>query len=271
METGNNGSESSRAGSLIAFRNVSVMRGRRTVLQSLTLKIDLGEHVAIVGPNGSGKSSLIKTIMRELHPLQTVDDWSMKILGQDRWNIFHLRPQLGIVSPDWVETCTRPITGREAVLSGFFSSAEIWPHNEVTDAMRERTDQVMNELEIAHLAEHDMLEMSSGESRRVVIARALIHDPRALILDEPSASLDLRAVEELRETMRKIAQSGVSIVLVTHHLPDIIPEIERIVLMKDGSVFRDGSKTEVLSSEGLSGLFDMRLEVIEKGGYFHVL
>lgn len=247
------------------------MRGRRTVLEGLTLKIDLGEHVAIVGPNGSGKSSLIKTIMRELHPLQTVDDWSMKILGKDRWNIFHLRPQLGIVSPDWVETCTRPITGREAVMSGFFSSAEIWPHNEVTDAMRERTDQVMSELEITHLADHDMLEMSSGESRRIVIARALIHDPRALILDEPSASLDLRAVDELRETMRKVAQSGVSIVLVTHHLPDIIPEIERVVFMKDGNVFRDGSKAEIISSEGLSSLFDMRLEVIEKDGYFHVL
>lgn len=247
------------------------MRGRRTVLDAITLSISLGEQVAIVGPNGSGKSSLIKTIMRELHPLQTVDDWSLKILGKDRWNIFHLRPQLGIVSPDWVETCTRPITAAEAVMSGFFSSAEIWPHNEVTDAMREKVAQVMAELEIDYLADHDMLEMSSGESRRVVIARALVHGPKALILDEPSASLDLRAVDELREALRKIAQSGVSVILVTHHLPDIIPEIGRIVLMKDGRIFRDGPKDEVLSSEGLSSLFDMDLEVIERNGYFHLL
>ena len=247
------------------------MRGRRTVLDSITLSISLGEHVAIVGPNGSGKSSLIKTIMRELHPLQTVDDWSLKILGKDRWNIFHLRPLLGIVSPDWVEVCTRPITGRESVLSGFFSSAEIWPHNEVTAAMNEKVAQVMAELEIEHLADHDMSEMSSGESRRVVIARALVHDPSALILDEPSASLDLRAVDELREMLRKIAQSGVSIVLVTHHLPDIIPEIGRVVLMKDGRVFRDGAKDEVLSSEGLSSLFEMELEVFKRNEYFHLI
>ena len=271
MTMSRNGASPKRTGSLIDFRNVSVTRGRRKVLQSLTLSIDLGEHVAIVGPNGSGKSSLIKTIMRELHPLQTVDDWSLKILGKERWNIFHLRPQLGIVSPDWVKMCTRPIAVREAVLSGFFSSAEIWPHNEVAVAMHEQADEVMAKLEISHLADQDMSEISSGESRRVIIARALIHNPRALILDEPTASLDLRAVDELRATMRKVARSGVSIVLVTHHLPDIIPEIERIVLMKDGCVFRDGFKNEILSSEGLSSLFDMPLQVVEKNGYFHVL
>ena len=167
--------------------------------------------------------------------------------------------------------CTRPIAVREAVLSGFFSSAEIWPHNEVAVAMHEQADEVMAKLEISHLADQDMSEISSGESRRVIIARALIHNPRALILDEPTASLDLRAVDELRATMRKVARSGVSIVLVTHHLPDIIPEIERIVLMKDGCVFRDGFKNEILSSEGLSSLFDMPLQVVEKNGYFHVL
>ena len=129
----------------------------------------------------------------------------------------------------------------------------------------------MAKLEISHLADQDMSEISSGESRRVIIARALIHNPRALILDEPTASLDLRAVDELRATMRKVARSGVSIVLVTHHLPDIIPEIERIVLMKDGCVFRDGFKNEILSSEDLSSLFDMPLQVVEKNGYFHVL
>jgi iron complex transport system ATP-binding protein len=116
-----------------------------------------------------------------------------------------------------------------------------------------------------------MSEMSSGESRRVIIARALVHGPKALILDEPSASLDLRAVDELRETLRKVAQSGVSIVLVTHHLPDIIPEITRVVLMKDGRIFRDGAKDSVLSSDSLSSLFGMDLEVFERNGYFHLI
>jgi iron complex transport system ATP-binding protein len=257
--------------SLIEFRNVTVIRGRAKALDGLSLSISLGEHVAIVGPNGCGKSTLIKTIARECHPLVKNSGSMVRILGQERWNIFKLRPQLGIVSPDWVNLCTRPITGKEAVLSGFFSSTEIWPHNQVTPEMERKAEEVLELLEIEHLAGQDMTEMSTGETRRIVIGRALVHDPRALILDEPTASLDLRAVAELREIMRKIAQAGACIVLVTHHLPDIIPEIERVILMKAGKIFRDGPKGQMLKSSALSELFEMPLQVIEKDGCYHLL
>ncbi len=252
---------------LIEFRNVTLVRGGNKVLRSIDLKIELGEHVAIVGPNGSGKSSLIKTIMRECHPLVRPDSW-VKILGEEEWNIFELRPQLGIVSPDWVQLCSRPVTGREVILSGFFSSTEIWPHNHVTPAMGRKADEILALLEIEHLAGHDMSIVSSGEARRVLIGRALAHNPKALILDEPTASLDLRAVHELRMILRKIAQAGTTIVLVTHNLPDIIPEIGRVVLMKEGRIFRDGPKEEILTRGPLAELFRMDLEVVKRDGYY---
>ena len=259
------------APSLVDFRNVTVLRSGNKALDSITLSIPLGQHVAILGPNGCGKSSLIKTITRECHPLETSHDSRLTVLGKRQWNIFELRPQLGIVSPDWTKVCDRDISAREAILTGFFGSAELWPNLQATSDMEDKTEQVLERLEIAHLSKRRVSQMSSGEARRVLIARGLVHDPRALILDEPATSLDLRARRELREILRKIARSGTSVILVTHDPADIFPEISRIILLKDGTVLEDGRKEDILSSAHLSRLFGMPVELVERNGYYHLL
>jgi iron complex transport system ATP-binding protein len=256
---------------LIEFQNVTVQRGERVVLDAITLCIAQGEHVAILGPNGSGKSTLIKLISRELYPRLKDQPWGLRILGRDRWNLFELRNQLGLVSNDWVQMCTRDYSGYEIVLSGFFGSVGIWPNHEVTPAMEQKAREVMDLLEIPHLSDRNTNEMSSGEARRILIARALVHDPQALVLDEPTTSLDLHATHELREILRKLARNGIGIVMVTHHLPDIIPEVRRVVMIRDGRIFRDASKEDALDADALSGLFGLPVEVIERGGYYHVL
>jgi iron complex transport system ATP-binding protein len=256
---------------LIRFENVSIQRGRTVILHDVTLSIAQGEHVVILGPNGSGKSTFIKVVSRELYPLLKPQPWSLEILGKDRWNLFDLRNQLGIVSNDWIAMCTRDYSGFEIVLSGFFGSVGIWPNHTVTSEMEEKAREVMDLLEIAHLAERNTDEMSSGEARRILIARALVHSPQALVLDEPTNSLDLRAQLEFREIMRKLAANGISLILVTHHLPDIIPEMRRVVLIRNGRIFCDGRKEQLLRPETLSGLFGVPLEVIERQGYYHVL
>ena len=256
---------------LIHFENVSIQRGDRVILHDVNLSIRQGEHVAILGPNGSGKSTLIKVVSRELYPLLKLEPWSLRILGRDRWHLFELRNHLGIVSNDWIEMCTRDYSGFEIVLSGFFGSVGIWPNHEVTPEMEQKAREVMDLLEIGHLSERNTDEMSSGEARRILIARALVHDPQALILDEPTNSLDLRATYELREIFRKLAANGISLIMVTHHLPDIIPEIQRVVLIRNGRVYCDGLKEQVLRQEALSGLFGVPVEVIERNGYYHVL
>ena len=256
---------------LIDFQNVTLKRSERIVLDSITLSIAAGEHAAIIGPNGSGKSSLIKAITRDLYPIQKNEPWSLRILGRETWNLFDLRYHLGIVSNDLMQLCTRPFSGREIVLSGFFGSVGVWPYHTVTAEMEKKADQVMDLLEISHLAARDTDEMSSGEARRVLIARALVHDPQALVLDEPSTSLDLRATYELRELLRKLAASGISIIMVTHHLPDIIPEMSRVLLIRDGRVFEDGAKQDVLTAPTLTGLFGIPVEVLQRDGYYHIL
>jgi iron complex transport system ATP-binding protein len=271
----NNGNE--RIAPLIEYQNVTLMRKDRKALDGLTLSIGLGEHVAILGPNGSGKSTLIKTITRELYPLAGIADSHFRVLGRDRWDIFELRGYLGIVDAGlleavnyYLEVGVRNVTVREFVLAGFFSSVGLWPNMEVTSEMKSKTGEKLELLEIPHLMNRSLAEISTGEARRVLIARALVHDPKALLLDEPSSSLDLRAASELRKILRKVAADGVSIILVTHDLTDIIPEITRVVLLKEGRLFRDGTKEEILTSALISRLFGAEFEVVRRDGYYYL-
>ena len=256
---------------LLDFQNVTVQRGDRIVLDGVTLSIAQGEHAAILGPNGSGKSTFIKLLARELYPRLKPEPWSLRILGRERWHLFDLRNHLGIVSNDWMQMCTRDYSAYEIVLSGFFGSVGIWPNHQVTPQMEVRTRTVMELLEVTHLAERNTNELSSGEARRILIGRALVHNPQALVLDEPTSSLDLHATYELREILRKLARGGISILMVTHHLPDIIPEMQRVVLIRQGRVYVDGAKRDLLKPDILSGLFGFSVEVLERGGYYHVL
>ncbi len=261
MEAGNH--------SLLDMRNVRVMRGDRLVLNAFSLRIHDGQHVAILGPNGCGKSTLVKTITRECYPV-VQDESSMRILGRDRWNVFELRSLLGIVSNDLMSACTGDATGRDVVLSGFFSSTHIFPHHNVAPARRKLADDTLEWLQIPHLADRPVREMSSGEARRVLIARALVHQPRALLFDEPSNSLDLFARQALRDTMSRLANAGVGIVLVTHDLADIIPEIERVVFMAKGRIVGDGPKSQMLEPAQLGNLFGIKVELAERNGYYHL-
>lgn len=256
---------------LLEFRNITVLKGEnKKVLDSVSVTIREGENIAILGPNGAGKSSFIKTITREYYPLPDVKGFSFKILGRDRWNIFDLRFLLGIVSNDLQYIFTRDMTGLEMVLSGFFSSVGLYKEH-LSPKMKKKADEVIDFLEIGHLKHRKINEMSSGEARRFLIARALVHEPKALILDEPTNSLDLHALYKFSNTLRKITRSGVSVILVTQSLHDIIPEIGRVVLMKGGKFLEDGPKNKVLNNKNISRLFGIPLEIKVKDGYYYVL
>jgi iron complex transport system ATP-binding protein len=259
----------SNSPALLDLQNLRVMRGDKTVLDDFTLRIDSNERVVILGPNGCGKSTLIKTITRECYPVIR-NHSSMKILGQESWNVFELRPLLGIVSNDLMSACTGEATGRDVVLSGFFSSNDIYPNHTVTSEQKQQADSALSQLKILHLAERPVSEMSSGEARRVLIARALVHNPHALLFDEPSNSLDVFARHSLRQTMRSLANSGIGMILVTHDLSDIIPEIDRVLLMSGGRIVADGRKEEMLQPERLAELFGIEAKLAQHDGYYHL-
>ena len=245
------------------------MRGEQPALSNLSLRIDSGEHVCILGPNGCGKSTLIKTITRECYPLAR-EGSAMRILGRERWDIFELRGHLGIVSPDLLASCSTDSTGRDVVLSGFFSSTRIFPHHHPEPEHVVRADEVLARLRIGHLADRPVMQMSSGEAKRTLIARALVHSPDTLLFDEPSNALDIAAQFQLRDTMRELARAGLAILLVTHHVGEIIPEMERMILLRDGEILGDGAKETVLTEGKLQELFRTEIRLHRSNGYFHV-
>ena len=252
----------------LSMQHVDVARGDSIVLHDIALEISMGEHVAILGPNGCGKSTLIKTMTRECYPMVRVG-MRCTLLGRDRWDLSQLRSQFGVVSAELPGERTPVTSGRDAVIAGFFGASAIWPNHIVTPEMKARAEEVLTLLHAAYLGDKLVGQMSAGEQRRVMIARALVHRPAMLLLDEPSNALDLAAQRELREALRAVASQGTGILMVTHHLADILPEIGRVILMREGRIVADGPRDELLTSAQLEMLFGVKLTLAERNGYLH--
>lgn len=261
---------------LFDFRQLTVYRGERKALQGLDLQLRAGEHVAILGPNGCGKSTLIKTLTRELYPVTDTPGYRFQLLGEDFADITDFRKTLGLVALDQMlklsyEITERRVTGLELVLSGFFDSIGLWPHMRLTTTQRRRARAVMNFLGVAHLAARSLKEMSSGEQRRCFIGRAIVHDPAAVLLDEPTTSLDPAAVIEFRRVLRTLCRRRKSVVIVTHNVADLVPEIDRVLLMREGRIVADGAPRRVLSSAALSDLFGAPLRLVRTRGHYDLV
>ncbi len=257
----------------LELANVNVARGDRVVLHDINLTIRAGEHVAILGPNGCGKSTLILTMTCQIYPI-VAPEMQVRIFGRERWDLTQLRKHFGVVGAglmgsDLPGQRTAVTTGLDAVIAGFFSASTLWPNLQVTGEMRERSAEALERIEATHLAYQLVGEMSAGEKRRILIARALVHRPRQLLLDEPSNALDLAAQRDLRGTLRRLASEGTGLVLVTHHLGDILPEIQRVILMREGRIVGDGPRTELLTAARLSELFNAPVRIGRDDEWLH--
>ncbi len=262
--------------SIVELDHVHVARGERLVLHDLSLQIARGEHLAILGPNGCGKSTLLKTITCELYPLVRPET-KVRIMGRERWDLTQLKRRMGVVSAELPGKQTLSITGFDAILTGFFSSSILWPNLTVTHPMRERAEEILVQINAQGLRGIPVGEMSAGQQRRIMIGRAMAGtssqdeegNVQMLLLDEPSNALDLAAQQDLREMLRSLAQRGTAILLITHHIADILPEIGRIVMMNAGRIVADGSKEELLTAPQLGRLFGREIALVERDGYWN--
>jgi len=254
---------------LVEIRNATIYRGNNCVYENLDFCIGQNEQVAILGPNGCGKTTLLKVINREIYPVANRGS-SIRILGKDRWNVWDLRSHIGIVSHDLQTRYKTHASALEVVLSGFLSSIGIHGMlgDSITDAHREMAQTTLANLGIAELAHTPLNRMSTGQQRRCVLGRALVHDPDTLILDEPTAGLDLAASFDYLALVRKLVAAGKNIVLVTHQLNDIPPDIDRVILLKAGKIVADGAKKDVLTEANLRLAYDTDIRVARVDGNY---
>ena len=252
---------------LLNICNADIFRGTTKVFESLSLQVESGKSTAIIGPNGAGKSTLLKVLAREIYPATG----KVEIYGKQRWNVWDLRKRLGIVSADLQQNYSPTAEGRSVVLSGFYSSVDTFGHQSFSNEQHEIARRVSNELEIGQFAETRFANMSTGEQRRHLLARALVNDPSSLVLDEPTTGLDLAVQFQYMTRIRELIKNGKTIVLVTHHIHEIPPEIENVILVKDGKVTRTGSKASTLTCQNLSDLFGVPLAVVSENGFYQVV
>jgi len=253
---------------LIQIRNATIFRGHTRVFDRLNLTIEQHEQVAILGPNGAGKTTLLKVINREIYPVVSADS-SVRILGRDNWNVWDLRSKIGVVSDDLQHRYNRTTQGLEVVLSGYLSS--IGTHGilsgRISAAQERHARETMDELGVGDMVTVPLDRMSTGQQRRCLLARALVHEPETLILDEPTAGLDLAASFDYLARICRLVAAGRNVILVTHHLNEIPPDIDRVILIREGHILADGPRRDVLTEDILGRAYGTALRLARVDGY----
>ncbi len=255
---------------IVHIRNAKIYRGRTLVFTNLSLDIAQGQHTAILGPNGAGKTTLLKLLAREIYPAPG-KDCEVVLFGRQQWNVWVLRAMLGMVSHDLQQDYLPSASGREVVLSGFRSSIGTYAHQHYSDEEKDRTDQVLRDMDCSGLADAAFGSLSTGQQRRFLLARALVHNPRTLLLDEPTSGLDIKACFQYLDIIRGLMGQGKTMILVSHHIHEIPPEMNRVVLLKQGRILADGNKADLFTDDVLSDLFDTRLRLLQGGGFYQVV
>ena len=253
---------------VLKLKDAQVRRDGRIILDVDSFIVDVGESLVLLGPNGAGKSTFVGLVTREIFPLHR-DDPPVVFRGQPRMSLAEAKACTGVVSSTMQNQIRVHLPAIEVVAGGLFGALGVPKHVNMTEEHRQQALETMLELGISDLADRDMLTLSTGQARRVLVARALVNDPDILVFDEPCSGLDPQGMYYLRKTINDLARRGHSILLVTHYLEDIVPAIDRIVLLKDGKIVGDGSKRELLTSDRVSKLFDVHVNVNEhKDSYY---
>jgi iron complex transport system ATP-binding protein len=255
---------------IVQIEHATVYRGETCVFADFSFALHEGEHAAILGPNGAGKSTLLKLLSGEVHAMPK-DETRWALFGEERWNVWDVRKQIGIVSHDLQRDYLICAEGLNVILSGFYASNDTYASQEFSKSQITRAYEVMQELGVMDLSSRRFGHLSTGEQRRFLLGRALVHDPPVLVFDEPTSGLDLKACFQYLDLLRAQMAKGKTVLLVTHHLHEIPPEIDRVIFLREGKIVVDDVKSQLLTSDHVSRLFDTKVSLSHVNGWYQAL
>ncbi len=252
------------------FKNINVYIEQKKILSNINVNLNYGDNILILGPNGSGKSTFLKLLNRSIYPI-TLNNSSFKLFNKETINIWDLRKKIGFLFKEMEERVNNGVDLYEVITSGFSGTFNSRNSKFLSEREKMKIDNLINEWELNNIIYNEFRTLSDGEKRRALLARALVYEPNILVLDEPFCNLDIKSNFILNKNLNKLIDQSINIVYVTHNLESILPKTNRVILIKEGRILKDGSPNKLLNSQILSDLFNIPINVIEQQGYWRIV
>ena len=248
--------------------NINCLKGNYKVVKNLNLRLKYSENVMILGPNGSGKSSLIELINRNIYPI-VGKEVIFKLFNKELINLWELRKRISTVNNEIKERINPDLKVFDFILSGLYGKYCLISNKSISDISR--VERFIKEINLVSLSQKKINYLSDGEKQIVLIARALINNPKILILDEPVANLDYKSKFFVIDRINELSKLSTNILCITHDISMITNIFDRIIMLKDREIIADGSQLEIIKSENINKLFDTNIEVIGHKGNWSIV
>ena len=248
-------------------KNTNAYKQDFKVIKNLSIKLFYNERIIILGPNGSGKSSIVDLINRNIYPLVEKESY-FKIFNKELIDIWKVRKYISTVNNDIKFRINKDLKVKDVLLSGLYGR-----FCKINDPKKEELNIVKELIEkmfLNDIADKEFGYLSDGERQISIIARAIINNPKVLILDEPSVNLDLKSKIFLIEKIKNLSKLGICILCITHDISIITKDYNRLIFLKDREIIRDGKPSELMNSKNINQLFDINIKLIENSNSWDV-
>ncbi len=253
-----------------SLKNINVHINQNKILSDININLYYGENILILGPNGSGKSTFLKLLNRSVYPINS-NHSSFRLFNKENINIWDLRQKIGFLFKEMEQRVNNGVKLYDVISSGFSGIFNSRYSNLLSKRERIKIKTLIKEWELINIIDNEFQSLSDGQKRRGLLARALVYEPNILVLDEPFCNLDIKSNYILNKNLNKLINQSVNIIYVTHNLESILPKTNRVILIKEGKIFNDGSPYELINTKILSDLFNISIKVIEKEGYWRMV